>query len=457
MNSVEETTLIDRTSWKRIWSLAWPHSIENILFTLLLLVDLFWVGTWGGDDPLSAVTITGPIIWSIQSLSMFIFFGMLSNITRYIGSNEKERAALFGEQGVILALISGVLISAAGIFASPYLLKLYGAQSSVSIMAEGYLSIVLGGIPFFFLYMAFYAIFSSNNNTKDPMYLSFIAWLVNFILDPILIFGFWIIPPMGIEGAALATVISYIIAFLGFAFFLRHKAMKYIHIGKNLLKINFSVFKEIIRIGVPAGINGISRPLSATVIMGIITLYSVDVIAAFGIGVRIISINWIYLGGLNIAVSTLVGQNLGAQNIAGAKEVVKKILSVAIVIQLIISSAMIIFSNEIVSLFSSSSGTIKESVFFLRLLALGTLADVLIAVCGGALNGAGDTKRAMSSSLIGNWVFKIPAAMIVYYYIDSAAMWQYVIVVISLPVEGLINLFWYIKGSWTKVKIGLTT
>jgi len=446
----------DLTSWKTIWGLAWPHSVENILFTLLLLVDLYWVGQWKGDDPISAISLVGPIIWTVQSAALFIFYGMLAMISRSVGSGDFDTAKRISHQGLVIGFVLGLIVGLGGIMLIDPILSLYSVSGHIKEMAGRYLFIMFLGIPVYYFYMALYAVFSGNSNTKDPMFLAAIAWLVNFVLDPVLILGWGIFPSMGITGAALATFIAYMAALLGFFTFFQKPVKKYVPITSiSDLKPDWKIIREIFKIGAPAGLNGISRPLSATVLMGLIAFFGTEVLAAFGIVVRIISINWIYLGGLNIAVSTLVGQNLGAGSVAGAQKTVFKTWYIGIIAQLVFSGFMIIFNTELVSLFATSEKTITAASYILIAFALGTVADVFIAVYGGALNGAGDTFRAMISSVSANWIFKLPLCYGAYYFFGYGAVVIYWVVALSIPFEGLLNYFWYRRGAWKNKKFDL--
>jgi Na+-driven multidrug efflux pump len=411
------------TSWSKIWSIAWPHSIENILFTLLLLVDLYWVGNWGGDDPISAVAIVGPVIWTIHSAALFVFYGVLSMISRCVGSGDNKSAIVIGHQGLLVGVSVGGAIGILGILFADPLIMLYKTSATVHEMAVDYLTILFMGNPIYYLYMGLYAIFSAHSNTKDPMLLTLIAWIVNFTLDPLLIYGWSIIPAMGIRGAAWASFISYVVAFIGFIIFFQKPMKIYTPItGISNFKPRWAIIKEIIRIGTPASINGFSRPLSATILMGIVAMY--------------------------IAVASLVGQNLGAHSIRGAQTTVVKTWILGNIFQIFFTGVLILFSIEFVSLFTPSAPTIDEASYLLVALALGTLADVFIAVYGGALNGAGDTMKAMSSSVLANWIFKLPLSYLFFCFYKSSATPIYWIVAISLPVEGIANYLWYLRGSW---------
>ncbi len=442
-------------SWKKIWSIAWPHSIENILFTLLILVDLYWVGQWGGDDPINAVSLVGPILWTVQAASFLLVFGLLSMISRCVGRGDKESAVLISHQGLLLGIVTGLIVGISGVcLADPFLL-LYETTPVIHEMAVDYMVILFAVMPIFYLYMALYAIFSAHGNTLDPMLMSLIAWIVNFILDPMMILGWGgIFPVMGIQGAALSTLIAHVVALVGFFVFFQKPLRKYAHISsiRNFIP-HWPIMKEIIRIGTPASINGISRPLTATILMSIVSRYGKEVVAAFGICVRVVSINWIYLGGLNIAVSTLVGQNLGATSIPGAQKVVSRTMMLGILFQIVLTGILLLFSQGIVSWFSPSEKTILEASYLLSALAIGTLGDVYIAVYGGALNGAGDTTRAMFSSVFANWIYKLPMAFLVYYYMEDSVKIFYWGITLSLPMEGLMNYIWYKRGAWTTKKI----
>jgi len=443
----------DLTSAKKIWSIAWPNAVTHILFILLHLVDLFWVGKWGGDAPINAMAIVGPFILAIQGGANLVFFGMLAMISRFAGSNDKKSAATVGRQGILVALFIGLMIAMAGILWSDVILRVYKTTPEINSMAVDYMTILFAGNLIFFLYMAFFAIFSSYGNTKVPMLMTLIAWAVNFALDPIFIFGWFGLPSMGIKGAAWATFISYVAAFIGFVIFFWKPLLRYVPIsGIKDFRPHWRVIKEIIRIGAPASVSGISRPLSTTAIMIIVTQLGTTVVAAMGIVIRIASIIWVYLGGLSTASSSLVGQNLGAGDPKGAQQTVFRTWSIGITVQLVITSLFLFYSRELVSIFTHEPNTIQEASVFLKIMAFVSLADVFSAVYGGALNGAGDTFRAMTSSIIANWIYKIPVVFLVFYLFSHQVVMIYWVIALSLVIEGLIHFFWYKRGRW-KTKI----
>jgi putative MATE family efflux protein len=445
------------TSWKNIYSLAWPHAVMNILFTLLMLVDIYWVGDWGGDDPITAISLCGPIIWAIQSGAMFIFYGLLSQVSRCVGSNNLKTSAQISHQGLIVGFVLGSVIAFLGFTTSDAMLSFYKTLAEIHDMAVIYLKIMTATSPMYYFFMAIYAIFSSNNNTTDPMFMTLAAWFINLILDPLLIYGIGPFPELGIEGAAMASFASYTVATLLFFFVFKNKLKQYAPIeGFSSFKPDWTIIKQIIKIGTPASIDGISRPISAIVLMKVVALYGKIVVAAFGIAVRLVSINWIILGGINIAVSSLVGQNLGAKSIKGAKQVVHKAWKFSMFFQVLISALLMLFSENLSAIFSTSPETIKETSLILTIFSIGTLADVYIAVYGGALKGAGDTARAMISSLFANWIFKLPASFILYYYFKGEIIVIYWIIAISLPAEGLFNFFWYRMGAWKRKEITIS-
>jgi putative MATE family efflux protein len=426
----------------------------NLLFTLLMLVDIYWVALWGGDDPVSAIAICGPLIWTVQNSSMFIFYGIMSMVSRCVGAKDRENATIISHQGLVLGFFLGILFSIVIITLADRLLMFYFISERIHLMARDYLIILSLTNPFFYLFMSIYAVFSSHNNTMHPMYISLGAWLCNLVLDPILIFGLGPIPSMGIRGAAWATTISY---FLGTAsFFLFFK--KYLHdfvpfTGIRDLLPRWKVLGEIIKIGAPASINGVSRPLSATVLMGLISHLGRDAVVAFGVAVRIVSINWIFLGGFSVAVASLVGQSLGAGSVARAQDTVRKTLLAGVIIQIFLSLMVFLLRTPLAAAFTGSAATTAETALLLAIFAVCTVTDVNIAVHGGALNGAGDTARAMTSSLLANWVYKLPACYAAYYLFGAPAVVIYWLVGLSLPAEGLLDLLWYRLGSWKKKKI----
>jgi len=316
-------------------------------------------------------------------------------------------------------------------------------------MSVGYIRIIFLALPFFYGAFVVFSTLTALGDTKTPTKIIAIISFFNIILDPFLIFGIWKFPELGINGAAAATSIAHVLAFiLGISVLYKRRYLQ--ELSK---KINWNIIRDILKIGIPACLQGITRPLTGMIMFRIIASYGTTGIAAFGIGGRALGIVFIYLTGLMTSTQTLVGQSLGAKRPEKAKEVVKRVLLIGFAIQIPVTILYILFAPQIIAIFNTDPDVIRIGTDYLRIISLCIIFIVFGTAFGGAQSGAGDTKPPMIASVISNWGLKIPIAYIIASYFHFASRGVWLAIGLSVIVESIIVTIFYYKGGWTKKKI----
>lgn len=439
---------LEKNSYRNIWFLAWPVMISQILITTLNIVDMFWIGKLG-PSPVASIAIAGSIMWVIFALTQIFYAGNLAMVARFAGRREKERIKTVVSNSFIIAFTIAIFLSVSGFIFAPSIFKLFGAEEIVSKMGIGYIKIIFLALPFFFGAFVVFATLTALGDTKTPTKITAVACVFNILLDPLLIFGIWNFPKLGVNGAAVATSSAHFLAFiLGISVLYKRR-----YIQGMVSKINWKVLGNILKIGIPASLQGITRPLTGMIMFRIVAFYGTKAIAAFGIGGRTLGIMFIYLTGLMTSTQTLVGQSLGAKRPEKAEDVVKKVLLIGFVIQIPIIILYFLFAPQIISIFNTDHDVIIIGTNYLRIITLSLILIVFTTGFAGAQTGAGDTKPPMIASVAANWFIKIPSAYIIANHLHLASSGVWIAIALSVIVESAIVSIFYYRGGWKRKKI----
>lgn len=272
---------------------------------------------------------------------------------------------------------------------------------------------------------------------------------VNILLDPLLIFGWLGFPRLGVLGAGIATLAAYGLSFsLGLGVLLKRGTLRF-----PRLRLHPTTAAKIFRVGLPASLQAITRPLTGMLMFKIVAYFGTAGIAAFGIGGRALGLMFIYLEGLGAAARTLVGQNLGAHQPERAEDVVKKVLAVGLLLQGLFTLGYFVFAPQIIAVFNAEEGVVQVGTSYLQIIALSLLFVVFTIAYGGAQQGAGDTRPPMLASVIANWAVKLPLAYFVAYYLDAGPTGVWLAIGASILVEAFVVFLYYRRGGWKQKEL----
>jgi putative MATE family efflux protein len=338
--------LLEGSVTKSLFKLSWPIILANLLQTAYNLTDTFWVGRLG-SNAVASVSISFPIIFLLISIGSGLALAGTILVSQYKGGKDQKNVDHVSTQTIILIGFISILISFLGYMLSPFLLGIMGAETAVYNDAVSYLRISFIGMIFLFMFGVFQSLLRGVGDAKTPLYVIFFSVILNLILDPLFIFGFGIIPPMGVVGAAFATIGIYLLL----------SGKHSIHIKPNDFKPDFKLMKRMFFLGLPASIEQSMRALGMTVMTILVTSFGTITVASYGIGTRILSFIIIPAIGISIATSTLVGQNIGAGKPKRAKQITKISSELSFIILTIVGIILFIFSNQIKLSFHKDNGT----------------------------------------------------------------------------------------------------
>ncbi|SDF32786.1 putative efflux protein, MATE family [Methanolobus vulcani] len=433
--------------FKSLITLAVPIIFANILQSAYQLIDTFWVGRLG-QEAVAAVSISFPVIFLLISFGGGLAIAGTILVSQYEGKGDKRNVNYVSAQTMLMLLVISVFLTIIGYYASPGLMRLMGAEPDVFLGAVSYLRISFLGLIFMFAYFVFQSLMRGVGDVKTPMYLVFVTVLLNLVFDPLFIFGYGPIPGYGVSGAALATVGTQGIAAV-VGIYILFSGKYGIKLSLKDMKPDINLINRMIRLGFPASIEQSTRALGLTVLTLLVASFGTVIVAAYGIGSRILSFVIIPALGLSMATSTLVGQNIGAGKVNRAEEVAKVSGWIGF-ISLTLVGIIIYFLAEPLSAFFIPGETeaISSSALFIKIMALSFGFMGIQQVLTGAFRGAGDTLIAMILAIVSLWVLQFPLAYVLSQdtVLAEQGIWW------AFPVTNIIGAFisiaYFMKGNW---------
>jgi len=433
-----------------LWRLSWPVMMFMVFQTSLELVDFFWVGLLG-TDAVAALSLSHNIFWMLFTFSQLITVSTLSLSSRYQGGGDRVGVQTVARHSFWMGVLMSVVVITFIYTLGDSVLSLYQVDPEVHRQALIYLQVA--GISFIFLYTSVGLAFCLQGvgDSFTSMGILVLSNIVNMVLDPFLIFGWLGLPAMGILGAALATLIAralglFAILYIVLSGKISPSGLKIT--GLFSLRLSAKHFKKMLRIGLPACLQGITRPITGAVMMWIVALFGTEAVAAFGIGLRLLSFCFIMIAGLNMGTATMVGQSLGARLREITEAVIKQAMKLALTIQSIMAVIAFLTAPLIMAAFSNDQLVIAMGVSYIRILTPALIVMGPLHVIAAVFKGAGHTMPHMFSALIANWLVKIPVAFLLsmIFNLDTNGVW--LAISISVIVELGILLLWYRRREW---------
>jgi putative MATE family efflux protein len=437
----------------KLFHLAWPLVVGNLLQTAYNLADMFWVGRVS-PEAVAAVSLMFPTAWLFVSVAMGITAAANAVVSQHVGAGEERAAENAVAQTAILTVAVAVGLAVVGFLVREPLVWLIGARGEVYDLSLAYIEVILVTIPFTFLFFAFRSVLRAAGDTRTAMWLVAASAGVNILLDPFFVlgadplFGFdGLFLGLGVQGAAIATLISRLFA-AGVGVYILVNGGWGIRLRVSDLRPDPAVLKKLVSVGYPGTIDGLLRSLSAVALAALVARFGAVVTAAYGIGLRMMSVSWTVSGAVGQAAATGVGQNLGARTPDRAGEVAWTATGGAMAVLFGFGALLFAFPGEAMRVFIADPAVIAEGVVFLRIIAFSLAFFGGLMVIQGAFRGAGDTKKAMALSLLSRWVFRLPVMWLLAFPLGLGAAglwWGYLGTTLLAFAVGVV---WFRAGTW---------
>lgn len=435
--------------FKALIALSVPVVFSNILQTAYQLTDTYWVGRLGAEA-VAAVSLSFPIIFLMFAVGGGLSIAGSILVAQAIGAKNEQRANHISAQTLMMMVVSVIPLSLLGyVFAEP-IMRFMGAQTEVLPLATGYMQISFLGLVFVFSFFMFQSLMRGVGDVNTPIYIVLTTVVLNLFLDPLFIYGYGPLPAMGVQGAALATVFTQGIASI-IGLWMLFSGKYGIHLKLHELKPDFVAMKQMFMLGLPASIEQSMRALGLTVMTILAAGFGTSMVAAYGIGTRIISFIIIPAVGLSMATSTVVAQNVGAQKMKRAEETAKLSAILGFAILTVVGVLFFFFAPQIAGAFiTGNQAALEGSTTFVRTMALTFGFIGLQMALGGAFQGSGNTFASMVLTVVSQWVLQFPIAYLLSHKTDLGVNGLWWAFPVSNVLIALISVAWFMSGEWKK-------
>jgi len=442
--SREEFDLTSGDVGKPLFYLSLPIVVTNLLQTAYNLADTFWIGQYS-TDALAAISFAFPMVFLIISLGMGLAVAGSILVAQYTGAGEEGEAEYAASQTVGFAAVASMVLGAVAYFLVGDILALLGASEDVLFLATGYMEIISLGIFFMFGFFVFISLMRGYGDTITPMLVMLGSVALNVVLDPFLIFGWWIFPRWGIEGAAIATVFSRGLA-LVVGLWIMLSGRRGVRIRPRDIVPDLDYGRRLVRIGVPASVEGTGQAVAINLLMFIVGTFSTPVVAAFGIGVRVFSV--IFLPAIAVArgVETMSGQNIGAGKPDRAALTARVAAKTTFVVLAAAGVVTFFFAEPIVALFTNDVAVVEVGATFLRYVAPSFGFIGIMRSYNGGFRGAGKTLTAAAIAVSMLGLIRLPIAWVASGPMGPPGVWLSFF--ISNVIGAVIAYVWFQRGSW---------
>ncbi|WP_089694289.1 MATE family efflux transporter [Halogranum gelatinilyticum] len=436
-------------------ALAWPMVAIQLLQVAYNIADTFWLGALSADA-VGALSLAFPIIFLLISVAGGFTTAGTILVAQYMGADNDRKAGHIAGQTLSFVTIVATVIALAGFFLTRQMLGLIPADEATAAqivpLAGDYMELFFLGMPALAGFFIFTSLMRGYGNTRTPLVVMVVSVVINVVLDPFLIFGWWIFPAMGIEGAAIATVFSRVVASaLGL----------YVLFGTNVgpeillpdLRPQLDDVRDIVRLGVPSALEQSSSSMAMIILTGMVATFPPAVVAAYGLGNRLVSLAFLPAMGMGQAIDTVVGQNLGAGKPDRAQRASYLSMQLVAVVMFVLALVAWVFSEPIVGVFLSTdtaqaAATIGHASDYLRIVAVMFVFMGVLQVALGTFRGAGNTRTALVFSLVTLWVGRVPAT----YYLVFVEGWGPTGIWIAVAIGDVIGCIaavaWLSRGTW---------
>lgn len=436
---------------KAIFLLAIPMILELVMESTFAVVDIYFVGKLGASA-IATVGLTETYLFILYSVAMGLSMAVTAIIARRTGEKNTSESGNAAVQSIILGLIAALPLTIGGIFFAKDLLALMGADAWSINEGYKYTQYMLGGNAVIVLLFVINAIFRGAGDAAIAMRVLWIANIINIGLDPILIFGWGIIPAFGIEGAAMATNIGRGIG-VAVQLWVLFKGGKHIKVTISQLYVDSKIMLNIVK----TSLGGIGQMIIAMTswvfLIRILSELGAETVAGSTIAIRIMMFTMMPAWGLSNAAATLVGQNLGAGEPDRAEKSVWKIGFYNMIFLVLVSIVYFFYNEDLMRLFSDDARVIAVGAEWIQIVSYGYFIYGWWMVSVQAFNGSGDTKTPTLINVVFFWLFQIPLAYslaIIFDWQESGVFWGMFISEIGV---GLFTLWLFTKGKWKETKV----
>ena len=422
-------------------ALALPIMATSLIQMAYNLIDMIWIGKIGASA-VASVGAAGMFMWLSNGLATLAKMGGQIKVGHALGAQKKEDATSYAQSSIQMGIVFAIGFGILSVVFADEMIGFFQLNSAQVIQdAKLYLMITCGLVIFSFMNQIFTGILTAMGNSRTSFIATGIGLVLNIVLDPLFIFGFGVIHPMGVAGAAIATVLAQLVVMLLFLYTILRDTVLFcdVHI---LHSYSSQHTREIFRIGLPSAVQSMLFSGISMVIARLIAGWGDAAVAVQKVGSQIESISWMTAEGHAAALNSFVAQNHGAKNTDRIREGYRLSMIVMLSWGVFCSFVLIVFPQLIFQVFIQEAEVLPMGVDYLRILGVSQLFMCMEITTAGAFSGLGKTlpPSIVSITLTGA---RIPMAILLGRWLGLNGVWW--AITISSIGKGIVLLGWFLK------------
>jgi putative MATE family efflux protein len=438
---------------RNVIQLSIPAVAENLLMTMVFIVNTLLIGRLKDPSALAAVSLGGLFLNVADGLFAAVSIAITALVAHAWGAEDYERARRIAAQSILLAILFAAVTTAIIWPLASSMLELMGASERAIALGSMYMRTILFTSLLGFPMIVLNGIMRGAGDTQTPMTITLIMNVWNVLAAAALVFGAGPLPALGLAGAAVATASARLLGGI-LALALVMSGKRFLQVGlRDILHWDGKLIGRMVRLSLPTAGENVIRRLGFILFMRIVSSLGEVALAAHQIAVNVESVSFMPGHGLSVASTTLVGQSLGANEPDLAEETIRTTMRFSLAVMGALGVVFALFGPSLAAVFGSTPEVLSMAGSAVRIGALEQLPIAVLMVISGSLRGAGDMRTPVYATLAGTLLFRVP---IVYLFaivfgwglngvwLGTAAEWT---------ARAALIYFLFRRGAWKKIKL----
>lgn len=443
---------VKQAMFRQVLSMGVPSMTGFLVMTVYELVDMFWLAKIGAA-PVAAVTMCSTILFVVSFTNMIVGPGSMAVIARRFGEGDLRRTELSIKNTFLLKFALGLAFGLPTVALLPYILNLLGATAQVNRLGVAYGTVQMSVLG---LAMVGYSVYTALRSIGRPMaalYIQIVTTVINCTLDPLLIFGWGPFPELGITGAAIATAIAQLfVVIAGLAVLAQRGSpvrVRWLHAPWP----NSKEMVQMIRIGLPAGVNQLSFSLATSVVVRLVAAYGTTIVAVYGMSIRVLHFGIMAIVGLGLGAGALIGQFLGSRELHKAWLAGVQSIRLAVGIMTGFAAVVLAGAPVIVRFFFTDPALAEPGVVILRVMALSLPFIGLHIGSEIVFEGAGQNTPPMLLSIFHSWIMVVPLMYVASVPLELGPAWTMGAWGVAHIAGAAAAVWLFHRGSWLRHEV----
>lgn len=440
---MKQTYMKEKKVLPLVLSMSLPMVLSMAVNSLYNIVDSYFVAKLS-ENAMTALALVYPIQNMVTAISVGFAVGINACAAFYLGAKEYKLANKAVTQGILLSLIHGIVLTILCIAGAPAFLSVFSSDSETVELALLYSNRAFLFCPVITVGIGFEKIFQAVGKMKVSMFSMMCGFIVNIILDPLMIFGIGFFPEMGISGAAYATGIGQCVTLIVYLIFYAVDKIP-VRIKKDYMKPNKIVIKKMYCVGISASLNMALPSLLISVLNAVLSAFGGVYVLVLGVYYKLQTFIYLTANGIVQGIRPLMGYNYGAKEYGRVKQIFRTSLILIFAVMVVGTVLSWMIPARLIGLFTSNAETISIGVEALHIISLGFIVSAVSVTCCGALEGLGKGLPSLYISLLRYIVIIIPLAFLFSRFMQAKGVW--LAFCVTEAVTAVISMIIYKKSA----------